>query len=176
MEALLPVLLIAQGVMGGIDTLLNHELIARLPQRPQARTEVGLHVVREAIWAVLFAGLAWWAWHGAAAAALAAVVAAEVVITAWDEFVENRTRVLPQNERVLHVFLTLNLGLIVALLVPLLLAWGKQPSALVPQNHGIPSWILTLLALSAAAWSLRDLVAWRRLRRDTVRNTKGMTS
>jgi hypothetical protein len=163
MEALLPVLLIAQGVMGGVDTLLNHELIARLPQRPQARTEVGLHVVREAIWAILFAGLAWWAWHGVAAAAIAAVVAAEIVITACDEFVENRTRVLPQNERVLHVFLTLNLGLLIALLVPLLLDWGKQPTALVPRSHGVLSWALTLLALAAAAWSVRDLFAWRRL-------------
>ena len=33
-----------------------------------------------------------------------------LLVTAWDEFVENRSRVLPQNERVLHVFLTLNLG------------------------------------------------------------------
>ena len=27
MESLLPILLLAQGVMGGVDTLLNHELI-----------------------------------------------------------------------------------------------------------------------------------------------------
>jgi hypothetical protein len=163
MEGLLPALLVAQGVMGGIDTLLNHELIARLPQRPQARTEIGLHVVREAIWAGLFAGLAWFAWHGAAAAIIAAVLVAEIGITAWDEFVENQTRVLPQNERVLHVFLTLNLGILVALLVPLLLSWGKQPTSLVAQSHGLLSWILSLLALAAATWSLRDLFAWRRL-------------
>jgi len=162
------VLLVAQGVMGGIDTLLNHELIARLPQRPDARTEIGLHVLREAIWAALFAGLAWFAWHGAAALLIAAIVAAEIVITACDEFVENRTRVLPQNERVLHVFLTLNVGAIIALLVPLLLAWGREPSAVVAQSHGILSWILSAIALAAATWSMRDLAAWRRLRRATV--------
>jgi hypothetical protein len=162
MEGLLAVLLV-QGVMGGVDTLLNHELIARLPQHPEARTEIGLHVIREAIWASLFAGLAWFAWHGAAAWAIALVVAAEIVITAWDEFVENRTRVLPQNERVLHVFLTLNLGLIIALLVPILLAWGSQPTALVSQGYGVLSWILSGLALAAGIWSLRDLRAWRRL-------------
>jgi hypothetical protein len=150
-------------VMGGIDTLLNHERIARLPQRPEARTEIGLHVIREAIWASLFMGLGWLAWQGAAAGVIALLVAAEVLVTAVDEYVENRTRVLPQNERVLHVFLTLNLGLIIALLVPILLGWARQPAALVSQHHGVLSWLLTLLALAAAAWSLRDFFAWRKL-------------
>ena len=163
MESLLAVLLVAQGVMGGVDTLLNHELIARLPQRPEARSEIGLHVAREGIWAFLFLGLAWLAWHGALALVIAAVVVAEIAITAVDEYVENRIRVLPQNERVLHVFLTLNLGLIIALLVPILLGWGREPTALVRQSHGVLSWLLTLLALSAATWSLRDFFAWRRL-------------
>jgi hypothetical protein len=163
MERLLPALLVAQGVMGGIDTLLNHELIAKLPRRPEARTEIGLHVVREAIWAGLFAGLGWFAWHGAAAAVIGALLVAEIGITAWDEFVENRIRVLPQNERVLHVFLTLNLGVIITLLVSLLLAWGKEPTGVVPESHGALSWILSLLALAAGTWSMRDLFAWRRL-------------
>ena len=163
MEGLLPLFLIAQGVMGGVDTLLNHELIARLPQRPDARTEIGLHVLREAIWAALFAGLAWFAWHGAAAWLIAALLAAEIAITACDEFVENRIRVLPQNERVLHVFLTLNVGVLIALLAAILLAWGQLPTAIVPRSYGAASWILSFLALAAATWSARDLFAWRRL-------------
>jgi hypothetical protein len=165
MEWLLPWLLLAQGVMGGVDTLLNHELIERLPKRQEARPEVGLHVLREAIWATLFAGLAWFAWHGAAAAMIGALLAAEVLVTAVDEFVENRIRVLPQNERVLHVFLTLNVGALIALLVPVLLEWGARPTALVPQSHGVLSWLLSFVALASATWSLRDLLAWRRLRR-----------
>jgi hypothetical protein len=78
--------------------------------------------------------------------------------------VENRVRVLPQNERVLHVFLTLNLGVIVALLAPRLLEWGAQPTALVARSYGVLSWLLALLALAAAFWALRDFLAWRRLR------------
>jgi hypothetical protein len=154
---LLPGLLVAQGVMAGIDTVLNHEVIVRLPQRPAARTEIGLHVLRELIWTALFAGLAWFAWHGAAAAAIALLLAAEIVVTACDEFVEHRTRVLP-------VFLTLNLGVIVALLAPRLLEWGAQPTALVARSYGVLSWLLALLALAAAFWALRDFLAWRRLR------------
>lgn len=167
-QSWLPWLLLLQGVLAGVDTLLNHELIARLPQRQQARTEVGIHVFREVIWTILLSGLAWFAWHGAAAALIAALLAAEVLVTAWDEFVENRSRVLPQNERVLHVFLTLNLGAIILVLAPLLAEWGARPTALVPAGHGIVSWIISVFALCAGAWAVRDTLAWLRLRRGSV--------
>lgn len=163
LEALLPCVLLAQALMGGIDTLVNHELVEKLPQRPSARREVGLHSVREATYGTLFVGLGWFEWHGALAFAIAALLLLEIVVTATDEFVENRTRVLPQNERVLHVFLTLNYGFIVALLIPVLLAWSEQPTGLQPINHGWTSWALALFGASSLGWSLRDLLAWRRL-------------
>lgn len=163
LDIVLPALLVAQGVLGGIDTLLNHELIERLPHRPHAHSEIGFHAVREAIYAALFGGLAWFEWHGAAAAAIAALVLAEVLVTTCDEFIENHTRVLPQNERVLHIFLTLNLGLLIAVLAPTLLGWWSHPTGLVRIDHGILSWALSALALASIAWSLRDLLAWRRL-------------
>lgn len=164
-ETLLLVLLLAQGVIGGIDTLLNHELIVRLPHRIEARTEVGLHSLREAIYGILFGGLALFAWHGAWAAVMGALLAAEVLVDASDEFIENRTRVLPQNERVLHFFLTLNLGLITAVLAPILLRWYSQPTALLPVDQGLLSWALAGLALAAMTWAIRDLLAWLALRR-----------
>lgn len=164
-ESLLPALLVAQGAIGGIDTLVNHEIIERLPHRVEARDEIGLHWMREAIYACLFGGLAWYEFHGAAAAFIAAVVLGEVVVTSCDEYIENRIRVLPQNERVLHVFLTLNLGMIIAVLAPTLVEWAKLPTALMPVEHGLLSWILTFFALLGVGWSLRDLLAWRRLRR-----------
>ena len=51
-------LLALQGVLGGVDTVLNHELIVKLPRRAEARGEIGLHSIREAIYACLFGGLA----------------------------------------------------------------------------------------------------------------------
>jgi uncharacterized protein len=164
-EAVLPVLLAVQGILGGIDTLLNHELIEGLPRRTQARREIGLHSIREAIYAVLLGGLGWLAWHGAAAYIIAALVVTEVGVTAVDEWTENRIRVMPQNERVLHLFLTLNMGAIIALLIPILNGWRTQPTALVLHEHGWLSWVLLLLGVAAAAWSLRDLRAWLRLRK-----------
>jgi hypothetical protein len=157
-------LLTAQAVVGAVDTLLNHELLERLPYRPEARTEIGLHSVRELIYASLFGGLAWFEWHGWTAAFIGGLLAAEVVVTSCDEAVENRIRVLPQNERVLHVLLTLNLGVLIALLAALLAGWWREPAGLVAVSHGFFSWALSAFAAAAVIWSIRDVLAWLRLR------------
>jgi hypothetical protein len=163
LDTVLALVLLVQGVMGGVDTLVNHEFIERLPKRPEARPEIGLHAMREAIYAVLLGGLGWFAWHGAAALVIGALVVAQILVDATDEFVENRIRVLPQNERVLHFFLTLNLGILAAVLVPVLSAWHDRPTAIVGADHGWMSWALLGLSAAAAEWSLLDFLAWRRL-------------
>jgi uncharacterized protein len=161
----LPALLVLQGVIGAIDILVNHKFIEALPQRRAARAELAVHAVREAVYAVLFLGFAWFAWLGAFAVVIAALLIAEVAVTVSDELVENRVRVLPQKERALHVLLALNLGAILALFVPMLLDWAANPTELAPAHHGWPSWALSLLGIASAAWSIRDLVAFRRLGR-----------
>jgi len=160
-EAALAYLLVAQGLMGAADTLVNHELIVRLPRRVEARREIGLHSIREALYAVIFIGLGWFQWHGALALAMAAVLVAEVAVDAVDEWTENRIRVLPQNERVLHFFLVMNLGAIALCVV--FAGWHDQPTALVPLDSGWVSWLLAFFGVSSAGWSVRDFVAWRRL-------------
>lgn len=164
MESVLPFVLVAQGLLAGVDTVVNHELLAGLPKRADARPELALHVVREAAWAALFAGLAWFAWHGAFAWVIAALLLIEIGVTACDELVENRIRVLPQNERVLHLFLAINVGLLVAVLAPLVLGWSDEPTRLEPRDHGALSWVISAFAAAAAFWAVRDFVAWRRLR------------
>ena len=158
----LPALLVLQGALGAIDTLYNHELVAKLARQPHARRELALHAAREAGYAALFLGFAWFAWQGALAALIGMLLAAELAITVTDELEENRIRVLPRGERALHVFLTLNYGAILALIVPLLLDWGANPTELAPAHHGWMSWALTLFAISSAAWSLRDMMASKR--------------
>lgn len=160
----LPALLVLQGLLGAIDTLVNHELIEALPRRREARRELPLHSAREAVYAALFLGLGWFAWLGAFAAVIAVLLVAEVAITLTDELVENRIRVLPQNERALHVLLTLNFGAIIALGVPMLADWGANPTELAPAHHGWMSWALTVFGVSSAAWSVRDAVASIQLR------------
>ena len=162
-EAWLLGILLVQGALGAFDTLYNHEYVERLRARPVARPEVALHAAREAIYAALFIGLAWFDWHGAAAWVIGVLLAGEILIVAVDEAVENRIRVLPQNERVLHAFLILNLGLLTAVLAPVLSHWSAQPSGLVFQSHGLASMVLTAFGLASGFWSALDAVAARRL-------------
>lgn len=166
LNVLLFVLLIVQGVLGGIDTLINHELIARLPHHVEARTELGLHSMREAIYGLWFCGFAWLVWHGAWVVLIVALLIAQMIVDASDEFVENRTRTLPQNERVLHFFIVLNFGLIAAILIIMLIDWAFEPTRLELASHGALSWILSMLSVAAFAWAVRDLLAWRRLGRN----------
>ena len=62
-------LLSVQAVMGAFDNLWHHELEAKLPQRISARYELALHAAREAIYGIVFIGLAWFhpncsfTWH-----------------------------------------------------------------------------------------------------------------
>ena len=81
----------------------------------------------------------------AAAWIVIALVVFEVVVTCWDEFIENATRILSANERILHVLLTINLGVIALLVVMLAADWipaaalagsGWHPLALADQRAG----------------------------------------
>lgn len=164
---LLTGLLIVQGVIGAIDTLINHELIARLPYRVEAKREVGIHVLRESVYGALFVAMAWFAWHGAWALLPGILLVLALVIDAVDEFVENRTRVLPQNERMLHFALVLNMGIISILMLFVLADWYRQPSALLRVDYRMMSLALSGIAAAAFLWALRDFFAWRRLQKPT---------
>jgi len=155
--------LILHGLLAGVDVLLNHELLARLPHRPDAAREELLHAAREAIFAVVFLGLAWWTWHGALAWALAALLLAEVLISTVDVKIEGDTRVLPVPERILHVILFINLGALIVLLGRQAIGWHALPTGLASVQYGWASWLLTVLGIGAAAWAVRDGLAWRRL-------------
>lgn len=159
------ILLSVQAVLGAFDNLWHHEWQAQLPQRHSARRELGLHTLREAIYGVIFIGLAWWLWQGAFAVLLAGLLAVEVVITLADFLEEDRSRTLPPFERVLHTVLTISYGLFLALMAPLLWRWVHAPTGLVPVDYGAWAPLLTLYGVGVLAWSLRDLIAWRRLGR-----------
>lgn len=70
---------------------------------------------------------------------------------------------LPAPERILHLLLFINFGAILVLLGERLLAWAALPTGLVAVDHGWASWLLTMLALVAAGWAVRDGLAARRL-------------
>jgi len=165
MTTLLWVALAAQTLMGAFDTIWHHEGVERLAWRPSQARELRLHGVRNMIYALLFGLIGWSEPHGVAAWMLIALLFVERFITLWDFVEEDRTRHLPASERVTHTLLTLNYGVILAMLVPLLLGWAALRGAVIPAYRGAWSWLAALAAAGVAISGLRDLVAARRAHR-----------
>lgn len=151
--------LMLHGVIGGLDVFVNHEWLARLPHLPQAVEEERLHSARECIFCALFVSLGWFEWHGAAVWWIVALLVGEVLVSARDMVVEGNTRVLPKAERVLHLFLFMNLGAVVVLAGQALLGWHALPAAVTAVDHGWASWMLSLMAAGSLAWAVRDAVS-----------------
>ena len=149
-------ILMAQGILGCFDVFWNHEWKERLPGRLSAVREQQIHGARELLYAVIFVGLAWYSWHGWWAMVISGLLAAEILLTAWDFIVEDKTRILGPNERVLHLLLSMGGGAYVALLIPELLHWSALPATLQPANYGVQSWILTLMGTGVFIWGIRD--------------------
>lgn len=156
---------VLQMAMGGFDTLFHHELTERLAWRPSQAGELRLHGVRNLAYAILFAALAWSEPHGAAALALMALMIGEMIITLWDFVEEDRTRKLPASERITHALLTLNYGVILAMVVPLLIQWAALPTTIDFAYHGPWSWLCAVAAVGVIVSGLRDLAAARRTTR-----------
>jgi len=165
-------LITMQGLLGGLDNLWHHEITERLASRRTASRELSLHAAREFIYSFVFLGLAWFRWQGVWAWWLAAVLAAEVVITLADFVVEDRTRRLPPLERILHTVLAMNFGAVLTALWPVLQQWGARPTAVVYAPNGSFSWVLSVFGVGVFAWSVRNTAAVFSLRRppEWVRN------
>ena len=156
--------LMLHGVLGFIDIVVNHELLAKLPRRGDTALEEALHAAREFIFACLFSFLAWFEWHGALVWWIAALLLAEVAVSARDVVVEGDTRVLPVSERVLHLFLFINLGILITLVAHALFWWHAAPTELVRVDYGWGSWVLTAMSAGSLVWAVRDGVAATRKR------------
>jgi phosphatidylglycerophosphate synthase len=144
------------GAIGGLDVFLNHELLARLPGQRYAGLEERMHSAREALFCAVFLSLAWFEWHGVAAWWIVALYLCEVGVSARDVVIEGDTRVLPKPERVLHLFLFMNLGALLVLVGQALIGWHALPAAVVPTDYGWASRVLTVMALGALVWAVRD--------------------
>lgn len=149
-------LLALQIAMGGFDVIFHHELTERLAWQSNAAHELRLHAYRNAFYALLFTFFAWVQPHGVIAMAMILILVVEIVITLWDFVEEDRTRKLPASERVLHTLLAINYGAILALVLPLLVAWSFEPTRVVIVNYGWGSAVLTFAGIGCALFALRD--------------------
>jgi hypothetical protein len=151
--------LLLHGVLGFIDVVVNHELLAKLPSRRDAAEEEGLHALREFIFACLFASLAWYEWHGALVWWIGALLLAEVAVSTRDVVVEGDTRILPVSERVLHLLMFVNLGVLITLVAYAMTWWRGGEAVLVRVDYGWASRVLTVMAAGALGWAVRDGMA-----------------
>lgn len=157
------IVLTVQALMGAFDNLWHHELEARLPQRTSARHELALHAIREALYGLLFIGLAWVQWQGWWVLLPTTMLLVEVVVTAADFLEEDRSRRLPPFERVLHTLLAVSYGVLLGVLAPVFIDSARQPTGLAVQGHGLWSWFMSLAGLVVLAWSARNVIALRQL-------------
>lgn len=156
--------LLLHGVLGFLDIVVNHELLAKLPKRGDAAPEEALHAARETIFASLFACLAWYEWHGAWVWWIAALLLCEIVVSARDVIVEGDTRILPPSEQVVHLLLFISLGVLITLVAYVLVWWHGAPTAVVRVDYGWASWVLTAMSVLSFVWAVRDGVAAGRRR------------
>ena len=98
-------LLIAQAILGALDTLYHHELTVALPYRHSARLELSIHALRSCFYGILFLGMAHLAFQGTWAIVIGLLFALEIGLTLWDFVVEDRSRKLPAIERIMHLSL-----------------------------------------------------------------------
>ena len=151
--------LIVMALMGAFDTIVYHELVARLPHDAAARRELQLHASRDFVYAVLFGSLAWLQPHGWVVLLLAILLATEIAITLSDFIVEDRTRKLPPGERAMHAIMGITYGIFLTLLFPNAAGWLAAPAGFAGASYGWISWILSAFAVSVALSGIRDLAA-----------------
>ncbi|MGI9328640.1 MAG: TIGR01777 family oxidoreductase [Pseudomonadales bacterium] len=152
-------MLTLQAVMGFIDIVVHHEFLERLALRSSARRELQLHGIRNLLYTLFYLLIAWFEPHGVWAALFIAVLLTELLLTFWDWIAEDASRSLAPSERVLHGLLTINYGVLITLLAPLLWSWSQEPTMLGAIDHGLWSWLATLFGLVAGLLGVKDLIA-----------------
>lgn len=152
-------MLLVQAVLGATDTLYYHEYKLRLPHGDHTHLELRLHAARDFAYAIIIGTLGFVTWHGAWAWVLAALLLAEIIITLWDFIEEDKVRKLPPGERAMHAIMGIVYGAFLAYLVPEMIKWAAEPGGFGTKYHGIPAWILLIIAIGVFVSGVRDLCA-----------------
>jgi hypothetical protein len=152
-------LLLLQASLGAFDTLYYHEYRLRLPHATHTSLELRLHAVRDFAYAVIIGSLGFVTWNGLLVWLLAALLLAEICITLWDFIEEDRIRKLPAGERSMHAIMGIVYGAFLAFLIPEMLRWAPLATGFGPTDHGVPAWVLLVLAIGVFLSGVRDLVA-----------------
>ncbi len=157
-------LLILQGLLGALDTILFHECRLQLPACATATKELKLHAARDFLYALLFGALAWFTLSGFWAWLLIALLLTEIVLTLCDFVEEDRSRKVPSGERIMHAIMGIVYGAFAAIFFPELLGWSRSVTQLDFADRGLMSWVLSVMAVGVFISGVRDISAAARLR------------
>jgi phosphatidylglycerophosphate synthase len=152
-------LLLVQASLGAFDTLYYHEYKLKLPHGDHSQVELRLHSARDFAYAVIIGTLGFVTWHGAWTWVLALLLVSEIVITLWDFIEEDKVRKLPPGERAMHTVMGIVYGAFLAYLVPEMFEWSSQATGFGAAYHGIPAWILLVIAIGVFVSGVRDMAA-----------------
>ena len=158
-------LILAQMAMGAFDILWHHEFTERLAWRQSQKQELRLHGVRNFIYGIAFLVLGFMVPTGWLALVMIGLLIIEVIITLIDFVEEDRSRKLPETERITHTLLALNYGGILALLMPVLWKLGSESAGLAFTQYGIWSLLALLGSVGCVLFGIRDILAANRLDR-----------
>ena len=171
-------LLLALGILGGIDILLYHSISHGIRTHAESRCELITHAMRGPTYAILFLVVPNFETHGVWALLLVLLLVVDVGISIADFWLERRSRAklggLPSGEYVLHMIMAMLFGAFVMAAGPTLLEWMTLPSALTPSDAVASTWVRLILAIFAVCvfWSgLMDLRAALRIVRRPVPGT-----
>lgn len=163
-------ILLALGVLGGIDILLYHSISHGIRTHAESRWELVTHAMRGPTYAILFLVVPNFETRGAWAALLIMLLVVDVGISIADFWLERRSRAelggLPSGEYVLHMMMAMLFGAFVMAATPLLSEWITQPTGLVANDLLAANWVRMILGVFAVCvfWSgVMDLRAASRI-------------
>lgn len=152
-------LLLALGVLDGIDIFLYHSISHGIRTHAESRWELLTHAMRGPTYAVLFLAVPNFEMRGVWAALLMLLLVFDVGISVADFWLERASRAelggLPGGEYVLHMIMAMLFGAFVMAAAPTLAGWMAQRTALVASDNLAADWARGVLAVFAVGvlWS-----------------------
>jgi hypothetical protein len=163
-------LLLALGILGGLDILLYHSISHGIRSHHESRYELLTHAMRGPTYAALFFVTPNFEPHGGWAILFALLLLFDISISVADFALESNSRAalggLPPGEYILHMIMAMLFGAFVATLTPSLWDWSARETALITKPTLAPFWLrltLPVFALCVLYSGLADLLAALRL-------------
>ncbi len=169
-------ILLALGLLGALDIALYHSVSHGIRSHPDSRHELIVHSFRGPTYATLFIVVPNLGPGGAFFWALIALYAVDVAISIWDFAIERKSREflggLPSGEYVLHIFMAMCFGALVAATFFEGYHLAAEPSRLVYEPAAVPAIVraaIAVLALAVRYSGAQDVLAVVRMRKEPRR-------